>query len=69
VGEPIPEPWLADLLQAGAAIAAGDETTTAFTALLGDGEENALLGRIERLLEQRRFPQPGPNRHYPWPLV
>lgn len=69
VDAPIPEPWLADLLEAGAAVAAGDESSARFMDLLGDGEDNALLGRIERLLDQRRFPQPGPNRHYPWPLV
>jgi uncharacterized repeat protein (TIGR03843 family) len=69
VGEPIPDAWLADLLEAGTLIAADDAKATAFRAMLAPGEEDALLGRIEGLMDTKTFPAPGPNRHYPWPMV
>jgi uncharacterized repeat protein (TIGR03843 family) len=69
VGEAIPAEWLDDLLEAGTLIAAADARAEAFCAMLAPGEENALLGRIEKLLETKTFPAPGPNRHYPWPIV
>lgn len=37
--------------------------------LLSPGEIEALLQRAQRLLEQQRYPEPGPDRHFPWPLI
>jgi uncharacterized repeat protein (TIGR03843 family) len=68
-GEPVPAEWLADTLAAGRAIDEGSDAAQPLLALLGETEVAALLGRIEALDHGRRFPAPGANRHYPWPLV
>lgn len=68
-GEPVPKGWLDDALAAGTAIDAGDASARPFLNLVSDAEIAALLGRIEKLEQDRRFPVPGANRHYPWPLV
>jgi uncharacterized repeat protein (TIGR03843 family) len=68
-GEPVPHAWLADTLAAGKAIDAGAKSARPFLDLVGAAEVAALLGRIEKLQQDARFPTPGPNRHYPWPLV
>lgn len=38
-------------------------------ALLSVEEVMALERRLEALLQQGHFPEPGQGRHYPWPLV
>lgn len=69
-GEDIPEGWLRDIdglrsrLEDG-----GDAAVAAFHDLLLPGERTAVIARIERLLEHRMFPAPGPHRSHPWPLV
>ncbi len=68
-GEAVPQGWLDETLAAGKAIDAGNATAQPFLYLVGDAEVAALLGRIEKLQQDRCFPTPGPNRHYPWPLV
>ncbi len=37
--------------------------------LLEPVELGALQGRLNQLISSKRFPKPGPGRHYPWPLV
>jgi hypothetical protein len=37
--------------------------------LLEPVELGALQGRLNQLIFSKRFPKPGPGRHYPWPLV
>ncbi len=69
VGEPIGQTLLEDLVAAGAKIRERGADAEAFTEMLAPGEEPALLRRIEKLVDDGRFPQPGPNRHYPWPMV
>lgn len=43
--------------------------TREFTALLSRREVDAMRRRTRTLVEQRIFPEPGPGRHYPWPMV
>jgi uncharacterized repeat protein (TIGR03843 family) len=53
---------LARALEGGAVRRALDE-------LLSRGEVRATARRLDELLEGGRFPQPGPGRPYPWPIV
>ncbi len=46
-----------------------DGFNTQMRTLLTRLEMDALLTRLERLLRQKNYPQPGPGRHYPWPPV
>ncbi len=68
-GEEVPTPWLGDVEAACGAIAARDERAAPLLELLAPEETAALGRRMRQLLAERRFPQPGPHRHYPWPLV
>lgn len=68
-GEPVPEPWLADLAAAGEALASQPGASNVLSGLLDAAEMGALLARIERLVASKQFPHPGPHRSYPWPLV
>jgi uncharacterized repeat protein (TIGR03843 family) len=68
-GEPVPDGWLEDVDRARAAILGEAEAAAAFASLLDGGEVLATVDRMERMLEERRYPSPGPHRHYPWPLV
>lgn len=43
--------------------------TMALHQLLSKGEVRAIQTRIKDLLESKHLPEPGPGRHYPWPLV
>ncbi len=68
--EPIAEEWLADAERAGKGLARGrSKLAKAVLEMISADEALAMLGRIERLLLERRFPEPGPHRSYPWPLV
>jgi uncharacterized repeat protein (TIGR03843 family) len=68
VKEPIPEAMLADLralqprLHSGAA-------RDRLAALLSTSEVKALEQRLADLIMLGRFPEPGPGRPYPWPIV
>jgi uncharacterized repeat protein (TIGR03843 family) len=68
VKEPIPEAMLADLralqpqLHSGAA-------RDRLAALLSTGEVRAVEQRLADLIVLGRFPEPGPGRPYPWPIV
>lgn len=68
-GDEVPDPWLSDVEAACSAVAARDERATPLLELLAPDETAALGRRMRQLLADRRFPQPGQHRHYPWPLV
>jgi uncharacterized repeat protein (TIGR03843 family) len=68
-GEAIPEEWLGDVERARAAVEQQSPTTGRLYDLLKDHEVAAMCGRMERILRDRVYPQPGPHRSYPWPLV
>lgn len=68
-GEPIDDELLGDIERAAAAIDSRDESAHPLLSLIELDEAGALLSRMSRLLRDRKFPLPGANRHYPWPLV
>jgi uncharacterized repeat protein (TIGR03843 family) len=68
-GEDIPAGLLVDVEEAGQAIAAEAPEAAPLLGLLHQHESAPLLHRMERLLKLGKFPVPGQNRHYPWPLV
>ena len=47
----------------------GDASSWGFDELLSRSEVGALRRRAERLLKTGIYPEPGPGRPYPWPLV
>ncbi len=69
VGEPIDDALLADVEQALGHLESGAGEATPLLDLLHPGEPGALIKRMRKLLQEGAFPPPGPNRHYPWPLV
>lgn len=68
VDEPIAAGDLGDLRDLRAGLEAG-RTRIQLDELLSPGEVRALIARLEGLLADGRFPQPGPGRPYPWPIV
>jgi uncharacterized repeat protein (TIGR03843 family) len=68
VGEPIGPEILADLARLRERLGAGtlrDE----LAELLSGKELDALFDRIQLVIDQGAFPEPGPGRPYPWPPV
>jgi hypothetical protein len=68
-GQPLPETVLTDLKQLQPGLAEGSSLSGALEQLLSHGELAALRRRLERLICTGRFPEPGPGRSVPWPLV
>lgn len=69
-GEPIPANLASDLLTFQEWFEKADsESYQEFCALVTPHEIAALIGRLNKLISRNIFPQPGPGRHYPWPLV
>ena len=68
VDEPIPEPLLEDLRGLEPNLAAGPLRERLLT-LLTPAEIDATARRVSDLLRSARFPEPGPGRPYPWPVV
>jgi uncharacterized repeat protein (TIGR03843 family) len=66
---PIAKPLLRDIAAGREAMVAGTEVAQRVTDLLSAAEGAAIVDRMTALLERKRFPLPGPHRHYPWPLV
>lgn len=67
-GDPLPADLVPDLRRLGEELergALGDR----LTELLDPVEVRATEARIADLLEEGRFPEPGPGRPYPWPIV
>ena len=69
VDEPIAGEWLSDVQAAATKLEERTQETAPLLELLTNEEAAAMGRRIRTLLKQRTFPRPGPNRHYPWPLV
>ncbi|MEK7873645.1 MAG: SCO1664 family protein [Chloroflexota bacterium] len=67
--EPIPPELLADLRALRPRLAPPDSLASALAELLAPEEVHALEHRLDLLLERGVYPSPGPERHYPWPLV
>jgi uncharacterized repeat protein (TIGR03843 family) len=69
VGEPIPRELLAALRRLRQALLDDGALRTELGGLLAAEEVEALQARADRLLRLKRFPPPGADRPYPWPLV
>ena len=68
-GDPIPEPFLADLRRLAALLESGSDLREQLRELLTPQEIGAFRQRIERLLSGGRFPTAGYRRSVPWPPV
>ena len=68
-GEPLPAGILADLCSLDELLAGESQLGAALIQLLSQGEVAALRHRLRHLIETGRFPEPGPGRVVPWPLV
>ncbi len=68
VGEAIAASDMDDLHILRAQLETG-RTRTRLDELLSPGEVSAVIARLHGLLADGRFPQPGPGRPYPWPMV
>lgn len=68
VGEPIPPPMLEELVALGPRLSGG-EVVDRLSALLSEPEVAAVGRRLAELVAGGRFPEPGPGRPYPWPVV
>jgi uncharacterized repeat protein (TIGR03843 family) len=69
-GQPVPEPLLADMQRVCAEVEdQRNRIRIELDRLLANGEVNALLARMRRLLQRREYPRPGPGPNYPWPPV
>ncbi len=68
VDEPIPPPMLGDLRELGPRLAEGP-VRERLRPLLSASEVAATERRLADLIELGRFPEPGPGRPYPWPVV
>lgn len=64
-GEPVTPQWVEELRTASSTI----EQDPQMAELLTAREMAALVARIGRFCESKRYPMPGAERHYPWPLV
>jgi uncharacterized repeat protein (TIGR03843 family) len=69
VAEPIESALIADLETALEQLESSADQASKLLHLLQPGEPGALMKRMRKLLSEAAFPAPGPNRHYPWPLV
>ena len=67
-GEPIPREAAGDLEAFGTRLRAGP-LRTRFQALLSSSEIDAMDERLREVLASGRFPEPGPGRPFPWPVV
>jgi len=68
VGEPIPEDLRTDLGALERNLAA-DPFRGRLERLLTSAEIDAMARRVTALVTSGRFPEPGPGRPYPWPVV
>lgn len=70
-GEPIPDELLNDLTRLETELNGHDQDGLCdqLTALLSHREMKALTHRIRSVRKMGYYPEPGPGRPYPWPLV
>jgi len=68
-GQPLPGSMLADLRALRGILTAGSQLEQALHHLLDEDEVAAFHRRLEQLIEDGCFPEPGDGRVLPWPLV
>jgi uncharacterized repeat protein (TIGR03843 family) len=68
-GQRLPGPVRDDLGRLQEALREGASLSQALGPLLSDEELALLRERVRRLIRAGRFPEPGPGRAVPWPLV
>ncbi len=68
-GESLPPDVMGDLRALQEAVAKGCPLSQALEELLSEPEMAALRHRLARLIHTGRFPEPGPGRPTPWPLI
>jgi uncharacterized repeat protein (TIGR03843 family) len=68
VGEAIPAPMLEDLRRLQASLESGPAPER-LGSLLSAREVGALRRRLDELVREGVFPEPGPGRPYPWPVL
>lgn len=68
-GQPIPPDLMRDLQAFKKKLARNGALKRALAPLLSPEEIEALARRVDDLIASGRFPTPGKERHYPWPLV
>lgn len=68
-GQPIPPGLRRDLQAFSKKLARKGALQRALARLLSPPEIEALARRVDDLVASERFPTPGRERHYPWPLV
>lgn len=68
-GQPLPEPLLADLRSLQVGLSRGSALSRALARLLTAEERAALRRRLRGLVDEGRYPEPGPGRVVPWPLI
>jgi hypothetical protein len=69
INAPIPEELLDDLSTFTKSLSTNSDLTSPLKSLLSGDEIQALIKRGEELIRAGVFPEPGPGRPYPWPLV
>lgn len=70
MGQSIPQSLLGDLHRFNLALnVQKDPFLTELSDLLSVREIKAMRQRLQNLLRQKTFPNPGPGRHYPWPPI
>ncbi len=67
-GEDVP-PAMVEDLRGLAEKLEGEEVRAELAPLLSDREVDAVRERLDALMSDGRFPEPGPGRPYPWPVV
>ncbi len=67
-GEDVPRAMVADLRGLAEKLE-GEEVRAELAPLLSDREVEAVRERLDALISDGRFPEPGPGRPYPWPVV
>jgi hypothetical protein len=68
-GQPVPAGILADLCSLDELLTGESQLGQALVQLLSEREVAALRQRLRRLIKAGHFPEPGPGRVVPWPLV
>jgi hypothetical protein len=68
-GEPLSRGIVVDLRALAASLEAGSNVRDVLEQLLSQGEVAALCRRLDHFLQAGCFPEPGPGRHVPWPMV
>jgi len=68
-GQPLPDEVLADMRALKAKLSRGSPLAQSLTRLLAAEERAALRRRLRRLLDEGKYPEPGPGRPVPWPLI